>query len=282
MVPRRAASVVSRDRSGEAAGKMHGVRTVVVNHNTSRYTEVALRSLLALNRDLAFDLTVLDNGSTDETAPLFEWARRHGVQVQQSGFTTSEPANTHGEVLGAFVLASPPGAFFLFLDPDICFLHAHTIALMRDRLQGNPDLFAVQAEMRLFVTEAMGLHPQPRSYIEQADGSRRRLFPRPHPFCLMVRDSRQFRAVVEHVGLSTATRHAASPELGGSYDTFGLAAAAMRTHDLSWAIAGGPVLHYAQAAERRDPDDLMRMKDEDCRRRLEALRDTSTRRDWTK
>ena len=45
----------------------------------------------------------------------------------------------------------------------------------------------------------------------------------------------------------------------------------MRTHGYRWDVAGGPVLHYAQAAEHRDPEDLMKLKDEDCERRLEPF-----------
>lgn len=248
------------------------MRVVLVNHNTSTYAELALRSLLALNEDIAFDITLMDNASGDDTGPLFQWADEQGIAVEQSGYTTTAAGNTHGEILGRFVLESPPTDCFLFLDADACFLDAGTIAHMYARLRGDADLFAVQAEVRLFVTEAMGVTPRHRDYIEQADGTRRRLFPRPHPFCLLVGDSPQFRAVVEHIGLSTATRHAVAPDLGGSYDTFGLAAAAMRTHGKGWIVAGGPVLHYAQAAERRDPDDLMRMKDEDCCQRLARFR----------
>lgn len=250
---------------------MAPVRVVLVNHNTSIYAELALRSLLALNGGVKFDITVIDNASEDITSPLFEWAEEQGVAVRQSGYRTFEPGNTHGEIIGRFVLDSPTTDHFLFLDADACFLEEGTVSEMWERID-RTDVFAVQAEIRLFVTEALGLHPRHRDYIEQADGTRRRLFPRPHPFCLIVRDSPEFRRVVEHIGLSTATRHAISPDLAGSYDTFGLAAAAMRTHGYRWAVGGGPVLHYAQAAERRDPDDLMRMKDEDCRQRLAAFR----------
>ncbi len=251
---------------------MKPVRVVLVNHNTSMYAELALRSLLAHNADLDFDVTLIDNASEDDTTPLFVWAEDQGIPVKQSGFTTSEPGNTHGEVIGRFVLESRPTDTFLFLDADACFIEAGTIAQMQARLREDAGNFAVQAQLRLFVTEVLGLHPRHRDFIEQADGTRRRLFPRPHPFCLLVRDSQQFRSVVEHIGLSTATRHALSPELAGSYDTFGLAAAAMFTHGYRWVVGGGPVLHYAQAAERRDPEDLMKMKDEDCRQRLAGFR----------
>lgn len=243
-----------------------------MNHNTSMYTELALRSLLARNDGVDFDITLLDNASTDDTEPLFEWARQESIRIEQSGFTTTERANTHGEILGRFVLSSPPSDHFLFLDADACFISDGAVSAMRRSLDARAGCFAVQAEMRLFVTESLGLEPRRREYIDQPDGSQRRLFPRPHPYCLLVRDSPAFRAVVEHVGLSTATRQAAARDLGGSYDTFGLAAAAMKTHGLGWTVAGGPVLHYAQAAERRDPDDLMRKKDADCARRLEEQR----------
>ena len=253
------------------------VRVVLVNHNTSRYAELALRSLLRLNADVDLDVTIVDNASVDDTAPLSSWAAAHGIAIRPSGFTTESAANTHGEVLRTFVLDSPAVDSFLFLDADACFLEPGTVRQMQDRLTASADLFAVQAEMRLFVTEALGLHPRRPDHLVGADGSRRRLFDRPHPFCLLVRDSAPFRAVVEHIGLSTATRHAASPDLAGSYDTFGLAAAAMRTHGQDWVVAGGPVLHYTQAAERRDPEDLMKLKDEDCARRLAAFRDAPAR-----
>ena len=252
---------------------MTDVRVALVNHDTSMYAELALRTLCALNDDVDFDITVIDNASEDETSPLFTWAGQNGIAVQQSGFSTSESVNTHGEVLGRAVLESPPTEHFLFLDADACFLESGTVSQMRARLRERADIFAVQADMRLFVTEALGLQPRHRDYIDQPDGTQRRLFPRPHPYCLMVRDSGPFRAVVEHIGLSVASRSAASRELCGSYDTFGLATAAMRTHGYGWDVAGGPVLHYAQAAERRDPEDLMRLKDDDCERRLELARD---------
>lgn len=49
----RAASARLRSRSGTIAR----VRVVLVNHNTSMYAELALRSLLALNDDVDFDIT---------------------------------------------------------------------------------------------------------------------------------------------------------------------------------------------------------------------------------
>jgi hypothetical protein len=254
------------------------MRVVLVNHNTSLYAELALRSLIALNPNDEFDITVVDNKSSDDTAALFSWAHEEGIAVEQSGFTTSEPANTHGEVLRRFVLESPSTEYFLFLDADACFVHSGTVGEMRTRLDGTVTAFAAQAEILLYVSAALGRQPRPREYIQQQDGSRLRLFARPHPFCLLVRDSLQFRLVAEHIGFSNASRSAASEELRGFYDTFGLAGAAMRTHGSGWLVAGGPVLHYAQAAERRDAPDLMQLKDEDCARRLEILR--SSWRTW--
>jgi len=41
------------------------VRVALVNHNTSTYAELALRSLLALNGDVELDVTLIDNSSDD-------------------------------------------------------------------------------------------------------------------------------------------------------------------------------------------------------------------------
>ena len=159
---------------------------------------LALRSLLGLNHDVEFDITILDNASDDETSPLFGWATEQGIAIKQSGFTTSEPANTHGEVL---VRAGESAGRVPALprDTDACFLHPGTVADMQDRLEGDPALFAIQAKVRLYVTQTMGLQPRPHGLTSSRplrmahdDGSS----PRPHPFCLLVRDTPQFRAVV--------------------------------------------------------------------------------------
>lgn len=248
------------------------VRAVVVNHNSSPYAELVLRSLVQMNADADLDVTVLDNASTDDASDLREFAAASGIRYIQSGRTTLELGNSHGEVLRQFVLSQPATDALLFLDADVCFLHGGTVSALVHQLNSSSRCFAVQARIRLFVTEVLGKEVTQRDHVVRADGTRIRVFPRPHPFCLLVRDSPAFRGVVEHVGLSGVTRHAVTDAHAGFYDTFGMAAAAMRTHGLDWEVSEVPVLHYAQGSMRGDPDDLMRLKDEDCVRRLTAAR----------
>ena len=52
---------------------MRRIAAVSVNHNTSLYTELMLRSLFATHRsveELGLSLTVLDNASEDDTSTL--------------------------------------------------------------------------------------------------------------------------------------------------------------------------------------------------------------------
>lgn len=100
------------------------MRVVLVNHNTSPYAELALRSLITMNPNTHFDITLIDNASSDDTSALLAWTFEQDITVEQAGFTTSESANTHGEGAEAFVLRAPPTDYFLFLDADACFLHA--------------------------------------------------------------------------------------------------------------------------------------------------------------
>jgi GT2 family glycosyltransferase len=252
------------------------MEVVLVNHNTSSYAELALRSLFDLNDVSAWGahVTVLDNSSSDDTTALKAFLDQVGIEFSPSGFTTDETANTHGEILARFVLSSRPTDSFLFLDADVCFLEEATVDVMRSELAVNENIWAVQARLRWFVSEALGIDPAATApeYLDHPHGMRGRIFDRPHPFCLLVRDGPVFRSIVEKVGLSCAWRYAASPDVGGWYDTFALAAAAMSTHGLRWVESAKGALHYAQAAERHDPVDLMALKDRDCQDRLRVLR----------
>jgi hypothetical protein len=83
-------------RSG--VGTMADVRVALVNHNTSTYAELALRSLIALNGGVDLDITVIGNAS-DETSHLFSWARQQGIEVKQSGFTIANQPTLMAKVI---------------------------------------------------------------------------------------------------------------------------------------------------------------------------------------
>ncbi len=79
----------------------HHIAAVSVNHNTSAYMELMLRSFFACHpTDLSFDLTVFDNASTDDMTELRNYAAKHTVPIRPSGFSLTTEYNSHGDVYG--------------------------------------------------------------------------------------------------------------------------------------------------------------------------------------
>jgi hypothetical protein len=269
--------------------------SVLVNHNTAPYAELALRSLFFHNPDAPVSVTLLDNGSTESTRELFTYAAATGITVLQSGHSVDAGRNTHGENLARFVLDHSSTEYFLFMDSDICFLENGTLASMSRQLEACPEAWAVQAKMKLFVelldpSWVPGATPSlfwrvvtrtGEDFSEEdsidafraAKSSHRGSFQtRPHPFCLLIRNSPTFLRVVESVGFSTALINADLP-WGGWYDTAALAAKVLASHGLSWFVSEEkPVLHYAWVSERREDSALTEAKLKDCQRRLAEYR----------
>ena len=114
----------------------HHIEAVSVNHNTSPYMELMLRSLFARHpAGLNFSVTILDNASQDDLAGLSAYAARKQVQILPSGFTTATMNNSHGEVLRRFVLDRPNCTHYLFLDADVCFVEDRTLHTMLAELE---------------------------------------------------------------------------------------------------------------------------------------------------
>ena len=89
--------------TSEQAGSPQ-IRAVMVNHNTSPWTELAVRSLYAQEPDLNIALTIYDNASTDDQTGLRRAADKFGAPIVASGFTTKTLNSSHGEILRRFVL----------------------------------------------------------------------------------------------------------------------------------------------------------------------------------
>ncbi len=86
----------------------HYIEAVSVNHNTSRYMELMLRSLFAQHSvGLSLAVRVFDNASTDGTDELVRYADSVGVPVIESGWPLDTHGNSHGDVLRRFVLDRP-------------------------------------------------------------------------------------------------------------------------------------------------------------------------------
>lgn len=75
----------------------HHIEAISVNHNTSPYMELMLRSLTAHHGpDLDLTVTVADNASEDDMSGLRAYAGRMGIPIVPTGFATNSLHNSHG------------------------------------------------------------------------------------------------------------------------------------------------------------------------------------------
>lgn len=212
------------------------IAAVCVNHNTSLYVELMLRSLFAnhtaLDR-LGLGLTILDNQSEDDTATLRAAAAATGVPILPSGFTTHTQHNSHGEILRRFVLDRPDATHYLFLDADIVFQEPATLDALVKTLDDAPeDVYAAAPR----IGNAHDLQEIPEE--SRANIYERRL----HPLCALFRNTPLFRRVAEHIGFSCARYLWADRDQ--YLDTNELMTLVMRTHGLRYIRAQPMVLHF--------------------------------------
>ena len=211
------------------------IEAVTVNHNTSRYMELMLRSLFARHSpNLDLCVTVFDNDSQDDMTDLRAYAESQHIPILQSGFTTETENNSHGEVLSRFVLEHPDCTHYLFLDTDVCFVEDNTIVVMLKELEDRADAFGIGPKMSWD-----GIVEMPEEVRrDNPDIYAARL----HPCCALVKNTELFRRVVEEIGLSCAKHLWAN---GEEYlDTFKLMTKVMKTHGLRHVISSKMVLHF--------------------------------------
>jgi hypothetical protein len=215
--------------------KSYHIEAVTVNHNTSRYMELMLRSLFAKNSP-GWDLsvTVYDNASQDDMSDLRIYAARRRIPIVQSGFTTETENNSHGEVLTRFVLEHPDCTHYLFLDTDVCFIEDDTLNVMLEELERSSDVFGIGPRMSW--DGMVEIPKETRQAIPDLYETRL------HPCCALVKNTELFRCVVEEIGLSCVKYLWAD---GEEYlDTFKLMTKVMKTHGLRHAISCKMVLHF--------------------------------------
>ena len=211
------------------------IEAVSVNHNTSRYMELMLRSLFARHpSNLDLSLTIFDNASQDDMTELGAYAESIKIPIIQSGFTAETENNSHGEVLGRFVLEHPDCTHYLFLDADVCFIEDNTLDVMIEELEGSTGAFGIGPRMSWD-----GVDEIPKEAREaNPDICDARL----HPCCALVKNTTLFRHVVEEIGLSCVKYLWAN---GEEYlDTFKLMTKLMKTHGLKHIISSKMVLHF--------------------------------------
>ena len=266
------------------------IEACIVNHETSPFAELALRSFAHRHRrppaDLNVSLTIVDNHSQDEGfGDLETAAAEFGVPIVRSRWPAREArCNTHGDVLRDFVLDHRETDMFLFLDADIIFDEPGTVWTMAEELRSAADLWAVQARDHRIETDvgageslniwqgrpedlwvAIGEPPD-----EPIVGRHKR---RCHPFCTLVRNSDVFLSVAEVVGLSAAVTISQDEHVAGFADTLGMASLVLATHQLRYLLSAASVTHFGgvthlPAATETEPK--LRV----CRRLLGRYRQT--------
>lgn len=182
------------------------IEACIINHETSPFAELALRSFAQMHRmppaDLNVSLTIVDNHSQDEGFDdLRAAAAEIGVPIVRSRWPSREArCNTHGDVLRDFVLSHRDADMFLFVDADVMFDEPGTVWTMAEELQSAADLWAVQAryhwiETNLGAGESLNIwQGRPEDLWvaigeppdEPIVGRHKR---RCHPFCTLVRNS---------------------------------------------------------------------------------------------
>lgn len=208
------------------------IQVVTVNHNTSSYAELLLRSLYARHSaPLNLALTVIDNASTDDMTSLRAFLAEKQIPLRQSGVDTTTKLNSHGEILQRFVRDHPDCDYYLFLDADVCFIEEHTIDAMLAQLRATPDLFGIGGRQSWDgVTE---IPAEIHETIYQT---------RLHPCCALLKNTPLLRRVAAEIGFTGVTCHWVA---GEQYvDTLGLLTKVMRTHGLYHTIASKMVYHF--------------------------------------
>ncbi len=238
------------------------IHAVAVNHNTTAYTELMLRSLFAQNPSMPLTVTIYDNDSDDSAEAmkaLRGFAARMDVPILRSGFTTRTTHNSHGEVLRRFALdpARATADYLLFLDADVCFTQPRTLRALLDALTGDETAFGAGPRMSWDGETELpaAVAANPALYVNRL-----------HPCCALVRNTPLFRRVVEAVGLSAVSYHWA--ERSEYLDTFELMTRVMGTHGQRHVIADALVMHAFAVSY---PDESAPLLPEKHRRRDEWL-----------
>jgi len=236
-----------RGEYSTGAGMAYSIEAVSVNHSTSPYMELMLRSLRRRHAPgLNLSMTVFDNASTDDMSSLSSYADQIGVPIVQSGFTTHSRNNSHGEVLRRFVLDRPDCTHYLFLDADVCFVEDRTIDTMLEELEAVDDAFGIGPSLSWD-----GVAEVPRQIREaNPDICDARL----HPCCALVKNTGVFRRVAEQIGFSCVNYLWADHD--EYLDTFKLMTRVMGTHGLRHLISSKTVMHFFCVSYDWDAEDL--------------------------
>lgn len=260
---------------------------VTVNHNTSHFVELMLRTLYFTN-DLAgmnFRTVVLDNASDDEhLQQLSLYLETQGIPFIQTGLDHQVAVEKHGVALTRFVQTNQDCTHYLFLDSDMWFVERNTIPVMVSELAAAPStIFANQARIYGYYADRLIEGKGGIAGAGDLDGVTWETICgnpviketryathwnyRCSPICSLIANTPIFQKVVETVGLNPAISFAAGE--AGHYDTFGLMTHVMATHGLHFIVSAKMVYHFTETAYRPE---LRAVKDRDCLKMLGELR----------
>lgn len=267
------------------------IAACVVNHNTSPFAELALRSLAAVTRSSAahhVEFSVLDNHSSDEgLAALEEAADELGATFQRTKWPLQQTlSNSHGDALRDFVLDTDHADAYLFVDADIVWTDPSSIETMAAELAAGGVTWAVQARFHsterrdgpggsLDIWAGRKILLQFSHALDQEPGLgktlARTIRPRCHPGATLIANTSTFRGVATHLGLGTAAALGNDEGVAGFYDTLGLASQAMRAFGLRYVLSAISLIHYFNVSYDARSE-LTAAKLTDCNRRLQLLR----------
>lgn len=259
------------------------IYAVTVNHNTSHFVELMLRTLFFTNdlSSIDFHMFVLDNSSDDEyLGHLKAYLSDQRIPLIQTGFDNSLAPEKHAAAFDSFVEEYDDCTHYLFLDSDMWFVENNTIpTMLSELLESPPSVFANQARIYGYyahrVIEGRDGNPGvgdvddfPTWQVSCYDTEyATRLVRRCSPACSLVANTPVFRKVVEIIGLGRAMGF----EVGSAkwYDTFSLMTHVMATHDLRFIVSSKRINHFTMAGYQPEARGL---KDSNCLTMLEELR----------
>ncbi len=256
---------------------------VTVNHNTSHFVELMLRTLFLSNglTNLRFEMTVLDNQSDDARIDeLRAYLADQQMAFLQTGFDTGINGAKHGAAFANFIRDHAECTHYLFLDADMWFIEPDTIPTMVAELTHAPGAtFANQArilgyyagriiEGRDGIPGTGAFDGQPPSTVRFWDRVYTQVWmPRCSPVCSLIANTPLFRRVVETVGLTPAYRFGVGEAF--FYDTFSLMTQVMATHGQGFIVSSKTINHFTQATYMPEH---RAAKDRDCWLLLDDLR----------
>lgn len=240
------------------------ITAISVNHNTSAYMELMLRSFDATHsRDAVAHWALYDNASTDDTSALMAYAQARGTPIVPSGYSLDTAFNSHGHVLCQGVQAHPTSDFYLLLDADVVFTQPDTIPRLVTLLDAHPDAWAAGV-----CPSWDGIHEIPR---DARDDNPDICDARLHPCCAVLRNTPLLQQLVTQVGFHTYVQH--WPDRDEYLDTCKMLTHVMQTHRMHHVVSENiMVKHFFCTSYTWDPPELVAQKQHECAQRLQALR----------